>query len=584
MNIRQFKFSLGLAVLIALAGCEQHEAVVQESPTAAKQVVDIVEQVVSEPAKEFAIAIPEVHAAEAVRKVLASGGNAVDAAVVAGFALAVTFPEAGNIGGGGFMLARMNGHLSFLDYREKAPLAASRDMYLDAAGKVVENSSLIGTRAAGVPGTVAGLWHAHQKYGSKPWAELLEPAIELAKNGYIVDPKTAGTIAETVEWFDGQVNFEQHFGVMQKGGLFKQPSLADTLARLAVEGPSDFYQGETAKLIVAQMQRGGGLITAQDLAAYQAVWRAPISAQWREYTVVSAPPPSSGGFAVIQLLKMKELLRDEFAGVKHNSAAYVHLVAEMEKRVFADRAKYFGDPDFVNVPIDQLISDAYIARRASEVNLTAISDLGEVKPGLNTPSTTHFSIIDQWGNAVSNTYTINWAFGSGVVVEGAGFLLNNEMDDFSTKAGMPNVYGVVGGVANEIQPSKRMLSSMSPTLLIKDDKVDMVVGTPGGSTIFTSVFQAIVNIKDFGMTAEQAVAASRFHHQLLPPELITESISLPLPEQTKLALLELGYRVEPHAWEFGDLQVITQSNGRLTAASDPRGIGASLVMEIAPPQ
>jgi gamma-glutamyltranspeptidase/glutathione hydrolase len=575
MNLRQFKPSLGLAVLIALAGCEQ-----QTVPTAAPQVTTIVEQVVAEPAKQFAIAIPEAHAAEAVRKVLASGGNAVDAAVAAGFALAVTFPEAGNIGGGGFMLARMNGRLSFLDYREKAPLAASRDMYLDATGKVVENSSLIGARAAGVPGTVAGLWQAHQKYGTKPWAELLEPSIELARNGYMVDPKTAASVAEAVEWFDGQVNFEQYFGVMQNASLFKQPLLADTLLRLAAEGPSDFYKGETAKLIVAQMQRGGGLISAQDLAAYQAVWRAPISTQWRDYTVVSAPPPSSGGFAVIQLLKMKEFLDEEFAGVGHNSAEYVHLVAEMEKRVFADRAEHFGDPDFVNVPIGQLVSDDYIARRASEVNLTEISDLGDVKPGWNTPSTAHYSIIDQWGNAVSNTYTINWAFGSGVVVEGAGFLLNNEMDDFSAKPGVPNVYGVVGGVANEIQPSKRMLSSMSPTLLIKDDKVDMVVGTPGGSTIFTSVFQAIVNISDFGMTADQAVAASRFHHQLFPPELITESISLPLPEQTKLALLELGYRVEPHAWEFGDLQVISRSDGRLTAASDPRGIGASFVMEI----
>lgn len=575
MKTRQYKISLGLAALIALAACEPPTAT-----TTASQVTNTVEPVVAEPVKQFAISISEPHAAEAVRKVLVSGGNAVDAAVVAGFALAVTFPEAGNIGGGGFMLARMNGHLSFLDYREKAPLAASRDMYLDADGNVVENSSLIGARAAGVPGTVAGLWQAHQKYGSKPWAELLEPAIELARNGYVVNPKTAERITETVEWFDGQVNFEQYFGAMQNAGLFKQPSLADTLSRLAAEGPSDFYQGETAKLIVAQMQRDGGLISAQDLAAYQAVWRAPISTQWRDYTVVSAPPPSSGGFAVIQLLKMKEFLDDKFAGVAHNSAEYVHLVAEMEKRVFADRAEYFGDPDFVNVPIDQLISDDYIARRASEVNLTEISDLGDVKPGWNTPSTTHYSIVDQWGNAVSNTYTINWAFGSGVVVEGAGFLLNNEMDDFSTKPGVPNVYGVVGGVANEIQPSKRMLSSMSPTLLIKDDKVDMVLGTPGGSTIFTSVFQAIVNIKDFGMTADQAVAASRFHHQLLPPELITESISLPLPEQTKLGLIERGYRVEPHAWEFGDLQVISRSDGRLTAASDPRGIGVSRVIDI----
>lgn len=581
MNIHQFKISLGLTVLICLLGCEPQQASKADSQVAeVAQVAEVVEQAVAAPAQTFAIAIPESHAAEAVQKVLESGGNAVDAAVAAGFALAVTFPEAGNIGGGGFMLARMDGELSFLDYREKAPLTASRDMYLDADGNVVEKSSLVGARAAGVPGTVEGLWQAHQKYGSKPWAELLAPAIALAKNGYTVDPKTAKGIGETIEWFDGLVNFAQHFGELQNAGLFKQTSLADTLSRIAAQGPSDFYQGETAKLIVAQMQRDGGLISAQDLAGYQAVWRAPLTSQWRDYTVVSAPPPSSGGFAVIQLLKMKEFLDAKFAGLEHNSADYVHLVAEMEKRVFADRAEYFGDPDFVNVPIEQLISDDYIEKRAGEVNLTEISDLGDVNPGLNSPSTTHFSIVDQWGNAVSNTYTINWDYGSGVVVEGAGFLLNNEMDDFSTKSGVPNVYGVVGGVANEIQASKRMLSSMSPTLLLKDGEIDMVVGSPGGSTIFTSVFQAIVNIKDFGMTAEQAVAASRFHHQLLPSDLITTSISLPLPEQTKLALQERGYRVEPHGWEFGDLQLISRSDGNLTAASDPRGIGASRVIEI----
>lgn len=575
MNIHQFKISLSLAFLILLLGCQPKTA-----QTTDQQVAEVVEKTVAEPAKKYAIAIPESHAADAVQKVLDAGGNAVDAAVAAGFALAVTFPEAGNIGGGGFLLARMGGELSFLDYREKAPLAASRDMYLDAQGNVVEKSSLVGARAAGVPGTVEGLWQAHQKYGSKPWAELLAPAIALAKNGFTVDPKTAKGIGKTIEWFDGLVNFEQHFGELQNAGLFKQASLADTLSRIAAQGPSDFYQGETAKLILAQMQRDGGLISEQDLATYQAVWRAPLTAQWQGYTVVSAPPPSSGGFAVIQLLKMKEFLAANFAGVEHNSAEYIHLVAEMEKRVFADRAEYFGDPDFVNVPIEQLISDDYIEKRASEVNLTEISQLGEVSPGLNSPSTTHFSIVDQWGNAVSNTYTINWDYGSGVVVEGAGFLLNNEMDDFSTKPGVPNVYGVVGGVANEIQPSKRMLSSMSPTLLLKDGEVDMVVGTPGGSTIFTSVFQAIVNIKDFGMTAEQAVAASRFHHQLLPADLITTSVSFPLPEQAKLALVQRGYRVEPHGWEFGDLQVISGSGDNLTAASDPRGIGASRVIEI----
>ena len=527
--------------------------------------------------QQSALAMPDRYSAAAVEQVLGNGGNAIDAAVTAAFVLAVTFPEAGNIGGGGFLLTRMGGDLYFLDYREKAPLAASRDMYVSEDGSVGEKASLVGIRTAGVPGTVAGLWQAHQKFGSKPWAELLAPAVELAQRGFDVHPQTAAEIPATGVWFAGAVNFMDHFGAMQNGGNFRQPALADTLQRIANQGPDDFYRGETARLLVAQMQREGGLISAQDLAEYKPVWRAPLIAQWQDYTVVSAPPPSSGGFAVIQLLKMKQLLADKFAGQQHNSAQYVHLVAEMEKRVFADRAEYFGDPDFVNVPIESLLSEDYMAARAAEVKADSISSIADVKPGLDSPSTTHFSIVDQWGNAVSNTYTINWSYGSGVVVEGAGFILNNEMDDFSTKPGVANVYGVVGGSANEIQPAKRMLSSMTPTLLLKDDQVEMVVGSPGGSTIFTSVFQAIVNVIDFDMTADKAVGAGRFHHQLLPPDLITTSISLPLSEATTLELERRGYRVQPHGWEFGDLQLITRREGRLTAASDPRGIGVSKV-------
>jgi gamma-glutamyltranspeptidase/glutathione hydrolase len=317
----------------------------------------------------------------------------------------------------------------------------------------------------------------------------------------------------------------------------------------------------------------------QDLTEYQSQWREPLVANWRQYKVVSAPPPSSGGFAVIQLLKMKELLDEEFKGLVPNSAQYVHLIAEIEKRVFADRAEYLGDPDFVDVPIERLISDEYIAQRAAQVNPHSISQLDSVQPGLESPNTTHFSIVDKWGNAVSNTYTINWNYGSGVVVEGAGFILNNEMDDFSTKPGVANIYGVVGGVANEIQPSKRMLSSMSPTILIDDERIRMVLGTPGGSTIFTSVFQGIVNVIDNGMSASASVGASRFHHQLLPPELVTTSVSIPLPEQTVLELQEKGYRVEPHGWEFGDLQLIESRFGETNAASDPRGIGVSGVIQ-----
>jgi len=528
---------------------------------------------------EFALAMPDSYSAKAVANVLSNGGNAVDAAVTAGFMLAVTFPEAGNIGGGGFMLTRMNEQMHFLDYREKAPLASDRDMYLDEQGELVEKASLIGARAAGVPGTVMGLWRAHQKFGTKPWSELIAPAIEVARAGFVVHPKKAKSIPDTIEWFDGKVNFAEHFADMQNASLFKQPMLADTLSRIAVEGPDDFYLGETSKLLLAQMQRDGGLISAEDLANYQVVWREPLIGQWRDYTVVSAPPPSSGGFAVLQLLKMKQFLNKEFAGLEHNSAQYIHLVAEMEKRVFADRAEYFGDPDFVDVPITRLLEEEYINRRAGEVKLDSISEIADVPPGLESRSTTHYSIVDQWGNAVSNTYTLNWSYGNGVVVEGAGFILNNEMDDFSTKAGVMNAYGVVGGTANEIQPAKRMLSSMSPTILLKDNEVQMVIGSPGGSTIFTSVFQGIVNIVDFGMSAEQAVSASRFHHQLLPPDLITTSISVPLNEQSKIELQGRGYRVQPHDWEFGDLQIIYRRAEDLEAASDPRGIGESIVIK-----
>jgi gamma-glutamyltranspeptidase/glutathione hydrolase len=529
---------------------------------------------------QAAIAIPDSHAAIVAEEILLAGGNAVDAAVATGFALAVTYIEAGNIGGGGFMLIYMEGKPYFLDYRETAPGNANRDMYLDDAGNVIENSTLIGARAAGVPGTVAGLWAAHQRFGQLPWEQVVAPAVKLARDGFMPGKILSDQVKSQYDWFGTSTNFEQYFGSMKAGELFKQPELAATLARIAAEGQADFYTGETSKLIVNQMQRDGGLINAEDLAGYKAVWREPLAANWRDFRIVSAPPPSSGGFGVIQLLKMKDYLANDFAGVEHNSAQYVHLVAEMEKRVFADRAEYLGDPAFVDIDMTELISDAYIKRRAMEVNPAAISELDTVKPGLESPDTTHYSILDGDGNAVSNTYTLNWSFGNGVVVSGGGFLLNNEMDDFSAKPGVPNIFGVVGNTANEIQPGKRMLSSMSPTLLIKGDQPYMVVGTPGGSTIFTSVFQTIVNIIDFDLSPFDAAAATRFHHQLLPPDLITQSPSRPLSDDTIQALNTKGYRVEPHGWEFGDIQVIWRDGDTLVPASDSRNRGVSKVISL----
>tara|TARA_B100000073_G_scaffold289381_1_gene251739 strand:+ start:4878 stop:6629 length:1752 start_codon:yes stop_codon:yes gene_type:complete len=530
-----------------------------------------------------AIATPDNFGSDVSQEILNKGGNAVDAAIATGFALAVTYIDAGNIGGGGFMTIKMNDEVAFLDYREKAPKAAHRDMYLDENGDVIEYSTLIGGQAVGVPGTVAGFWKAHQRFGKLPWEELVNPAIKLAEEGFLPAKILVDDIQSMKDWFKDKTNFSKYFLSINVSENFKQPELANTLRRIAKFGADDFYSGETAKLIVEQMKESDGLITMEDLNSYEAVWREPLRSNWRNYEVISAPPPSSGGFAIIQLLKMKDYLDHFFSGLEHNSAQYIHLVAEMEKRVFADRAEYLGDPDFFDVDIEKLISEEYIARRALEVNPNAISSLESVDPGLESPDTTHYSIVDQWGNAVSNTYTINWNYGSGVVVEGAGFLLNNEMDDFSAKPGVPNIFGVVGNVANEIQPEKRMLSSMSPTILLKDGNVEMVLGTPGGSTIFTSVFQTIVNIMDFDMSPYEAIESTRFHHQLLPPDEITYNgftIGNPLPKETISQLGEKGYKAIPHDYDFGDVQVIVREDESWIAASDPRDRGDSRIISV----
>lgn len=528
--------------------------------------------------RQAAVAMPDHYGAEVAEQILESGGNAVDAAIAAGFALAVTFPEAGNIGGGGFMLIHMDGEDAFLDYREKAPLAADRDMYLDENGDPIAEASLIGHLSVGVPGTVAGFWAAHQRYGTLPWRDLVRPAVKLAQDGFVVPDKLGGGMLSSLESYKGKTNFADYFGSMKSGQNFRQPELAATLERIAEQGPDDFYGGETAQLIVTEMARGNGLVTLADLAQYEARWREPLRASWRGYQVVSAPPPSSGGFALIQLLKMKDIDEHYFAGVAHNSAEYVHLVAELEKRVFADRAEYLGDPDFVDNRMQELLSDDYLRARAAEIDPDKISMNVGSGVGLEVHDTTHYSILDRWGNAVSNTYTLNLGFGSGVVVEGAGFLLNDEMDDFSVKPGVPNIYGVIGSEANEIQPEKRMLSSMTPTILLKDGNVAMVVGTPGGSTIFTSVFQTIVNIVEFGMTPLAATDAARFHHQLLPPDEIMVGPSRPLPEETVSRLQDRGYRIV-NIWDFGDMQVIYDDGEHVSAASDPRHRGEAKVID-----
>ena len=560
-NFRKSSIAILVAASLLFAAC---------SPESSKPPEQVAER--------SALAVSDKYSAQVSEDILRAGGNAVDAAVAAGFVLAVTIPDAGNIGGGGFMLIHMDGEDAFLDYRERAPLAAHRDMYLDENGELIEQATLIGGLAAGVPGTVAGFWAAHQRFGKLPWADVVAPAVRLAADGFIPHEITVAYVRRVDDWFDDRVNFHKFFGHMSEGEVFRQPELAATLERIAEYGPDDFYRGQTAELLVKQMGRSNGLITMEDLAAYEAVWRQPLRSNWRDFEIVSAPPPSSGGFAVVQLLKMKDYLAHYLDGVPHNSPQYIHIVAEMEKRVFADRAEYLGDPEFVEFDMNDLLDEEYIARRAREVDPENIARLESVRPGLESLETTHISIMDRWGNAVSNTYTINWEFGSGVVVEGAGFLLNNEMDDFSAKPGVPNVYGVVGNTANEIDAGKRPLSSMSPTILLKDSEVAMVIGTPGGSTIFTSVFQTIVNILDFGMTPGEAVGATRFHHQLLPPDLVTYSPLRPLPQETISALGDRGYRAEPHFFAFGDVQVILRNGDNIQAASDPRRRGESRIV------
>lgn len=540
--------------------------------------------------KQAAVAMPDAFSADAAQQVLASGGHAVDAAVAAAFVLAVTYPEAGNLGGGGFMTLVDKSLPYFLDYREKAPQKAHRDLYLDKNKRPVPYQSLIGHQASGVPGTVMGMWQAHQKFGRLPWAELLHPAIKLAEKGF----KVPAELASKAKWYqsflskksDQPLNFKAYFGKLKPGERFVQTELAETLKRIAKTGPFDFYFGKTASLILAEMQAHNGLISKQDLARYQAKWRQPIVANWRGRQVVSAPPPSSGGVALVQLLKMSQILQNDFQEAVVNgekadfpeTAIRAHFYAELSKRVYADRAEYLGDPDFVKVPVSILTSDAYSLKRVETVNFEAISETEEIQPGLaESHDTTHFSIVDADGNAVSNTYTLNMPFGNGVVVTDAGFLMNNEMDDFSTKPGVPNLFGVIGGEANEIAPEKRMLSSMSPTIVMKDQQVEVVVGTPGGSSIITSVFQTLVNIVERDMSPQQAVDATRVHHQLWPKNLIQYHPEL--EPSTKDALTIMGYQLEQSNY-LGDVQLITQQYGLLQAASDSRGRGVSKVFEI----
>lgn len=524
-----------------------------------------------------AVAMPDSYSADAAMQVLQEGGNAIDAAITAQFVLAVTLPEAGNVGGGGFMTIKFEDNTDFLDYREMAPENAHRDMYLDEQGNVKPYESLFGAKASGIPGTVAGMWAAHKKYGTLDWERLLAPAVDLAEQGFVVHEKLANNIDHYIERTKEAAinnNFSEYFAHAKAGTTFKQPELAKTLKAIQQQGKDGFYKGDVAKHIVDFMQQNGGLITYEDLLAYKAVWRKPLHLNWQGYELVTAPPPSSGGVAVAQWIGMLEAYDATHDLPAQNSTEYIHVMSEIGKRVFADRAEYMGDPDFVSVPVKALTDANYIAQRAADIQPTSISDTPSVKPGLKeSEDTTHFSIMDRWGNAVANTTTINLTFGSGVVVTGAGFLLNDEMDDFSAKPGVPNFFGAVGGEANAIEPYKRMLSSMTPTLVTKDDQVVLVTGSPGGTTIISSVTQSLLNALLYDMSAEEAVNSPRFHHQLLPKDTIRMHDGF--TEATVNELKAMGYTIDNR--RFGDVHLIKRTKEGVEAASEKSGRGKSLV-------
>ncbi|WP_345811104.1 gamma-glutamyltransferase [Paraburkholderia sp. PREW-6R] len=527
-----------------------------------------------------AVATPDRYSADAAQQIFAAGGNAVDAAVAIAFTLAVTRPDAGNLGGGGFMTVFMDGKPYFLDYRERAPQQATRDMYLDDKGNPVPGMSTVGHRAVGVPGTVDGMWEAQQRFGKLKWKQVLAPAIRYATEGFQVEPWLQQRRDAAAKNFAGKTNFDAYFSTLKAGTTYRQPELAQTLSRIAGDGGREFYEGRTADMIAQQMY-GHGLVTKQDLIQYRAVWRQPLAADWNGYQVITAPPPSSGGVGLIQMLKMKADLKQAFDGLDLNSEPYMHLIAQIEDRVFADRQQYLGDPDAYKVPTARLLDDAYLAQRADEVKPDEVPGAAPVKPGLGDVApekaqTTHFSVVDKWGNAVSNTYTLNGDFGSGVVVDNAGFLLNDAMDNFVTRpenAGQPGSSDEV----NTVAPGRRPLSSMTPTLLLKDNKVALVIGTPGGSRILTTIFQVITDLYDFNMPPGDALAAMRFHHQLLPQKTIYFEPYHPITGELADQLKARGYAVEGQSFN-GDVQMIRVEGTTPEPAADPRGAGVGRVI------
>ncbi|MFV0190199.1 gamma-glutamyltransferase [Empedobacter falsenii] len=508
-------------------------------------------------------------------EILKKGGNAIDASIAVQFALAVVYPNAGNIGGGGFLVYRdSKGKTDALDYREKAPLKASEDMYWDKNGNAITDLSLYGQFAAGVPGTVDGMVKAHEKYGKLNWKELVQPAINLAQKGFKITKQQASELTNKHNDFvkyNSKTNALTSKSSWKEGDLLIQKDLAKTLKLIQQKGRAGFYEGKTADLIVREMKRGNGIISHEDLKEYQSVWRTPVSGNYKGFKVISMPPPSSGGIALVSLFQSIEDYPINKWGFQADST--IQVMVEAERRVYADRAEHLGDPDFIKVPQKQLLDKSYNVNRMKDFSFDRATPSSVIKAGeiigKESMETTHYVIVDKDGNAASVTTTLNNSYGSLVVVEGAGFLLNDEMDDFSVKPGTPNLYGLVGGKANAIEPSKRMLSSMTPSILEKDGKLFMVVGTPGGSTIITSVFQAILNVVDFGMTMQEAVAAPRFHHQWLPDQIDYEPNAI--SENVRETLKQKGYKLKERK-PYGRVEgILVNKDGTYQAGADPRG-------------
>ena len=553
-----------LTAVVLLASCQNPPAKKQPDPE--KGVLAPHAMVVSakEEASQIGLAI------------LKKGGNAFDAMIATELALAVAYPNAGNIGGGGFMVYRLgSGERGALDYREKAPAKAHRDMYLDKNGKVITDKSTLGALAVGVPGTIAGIFEVYKKFGSLPIGELIQPAIDLARKGVLITELQANSyMNKNVELIKQANNYVTPFENGWKAGeRFKYEELAQTLERIRDNGSYEFYNGETAKRIVSYVQELGGILSLDDLKNYRAQWRKPITFTYKDYIISSMPLPSSGGICLAQILKSVEPYN--IGQYPHNGEQYIQLLVEAERRAYADRAYYMGDADFVKVPTQQLLSPDYLKERMSSFSWDKASKSTEIAhgkiAGYESDETTHYSIVDRFGNAVAVTTTLNTNYGSKVYVKGGGFFLNNQMDDFSIKPGEPNTYGLVGSEKNAIAPNKRMLSSMSPTIIEKDGKLFMVIGTPGGSTIITSVLQCFLNVAEYGMTMQQSVSKPRFHHQWLPDDVMYEPKGF-APEVIA-HLKAKGYKPrEENFVIIGKVDaILVQPDGTLEGGADPRG-------------